>query len=85
MVLVGIEPELDCIIVVGRRRDLDETALNIRRRMNREINEEIRTYDWLIEQAKEELVRIEERAFGQKLREELGIELKHDHIDGTDG
>lgn len=59
--LVGIEPELDCLILIGRRRDLDETSLYNRRRINKEINGKIHTYDWLIEQAKEELVRVETR------------------------
>lgn len=79
--LIGIEPELECLILIGRRKDLDEDLLDARRRMNREINGEIHTYDWLVEQAKEELVRVETRKFGRKIREELGIELKHYHIE----
>jgi len=79
--LIGIEPELECLILIGWRRDLDETLLDARRRMNREINGEIHTYDWLIEQTKNELVRIETREFGTKIREELGIELKSRHIE----
>lgn len=59
--LAGIEPELECLILIGRRRDLDENLLDTRRRMNREINGEIHTYDWLIEQANNELVRVENR------------------------
>lgn len=73
--LIGIEPELDCLILIGRRRDLNET-LDTRRRMNKEINGEIHTYDWLIEQARDELERVENRQLGRKIRKELGIELK---------
>lgn len=65
--LIGIEPELECLILIGRRRDLDEDLLDTRRRMNREINGEIRTYDWLIEQAQEELVRVGTREVGRKI------------------
>ena len=79
--LIGIEPELECLILIGRRRDLDETLRDARRRMNREINGEIHTYDWLIEQAKNELVRVETRELGRKIREELGIELKSRHLE----
>ncbi len=79
--LVGIEPELECLILIGRRRDLNESLSDARRRMNREINGEIRTYDWLIEQAQEELVRVEHREVGKKIREELERQGKYRHID----
>lgn len=79
--LFGIEPELECLILIGRRRDLDERVLDARRRMNKEINGEIHTYDWLIEQAKNEFVRVETREFGRKLREELERQGKYHHID----
>jgi len=79
--LIGIEPELECLILIGRRRDLDERVLDARRRMNKEINGEIHTYDWLIEQAKDEFVRVETREFGRKLREELERQGKYRHID----
>lgn len=79
--LVGIEPELECLILIGRRRDLDESVSDARRRMNKEINGEIHTYDWLIEQAKNEFVRVETREFGRKIREELERQGKYRHID----
>lgn len=79
--LVGIEPELKCLILIGRRRDLEEASSEVRRRMNQEINGEIRTYDWLIEQAQEELVRVEHREAGRKIREELERKGKYRHID----
>ncbi len=56
--LIGIEPELDCLILIGRRRDLDYKQQDARQRINREINGEIHTYDWLIEQAMDELARL---------------------------
>lgn len=79
--LVGIEPELECLILIGRRRDLAEASVKVRRRMNQEINGEIRTYDWLIEQAQEELARVENREVGRKMREELERQGKYRHID----
>lgn len=82
--LVGIEPELECLILIGRRRDIDEGLIDTRRRMNREINGEIHTYDWLIEQAKNELVRVETREVGRKIREELERQGKYRHIDIRD-
>ena len=82
--LIGIEPELKCLILIGRRKDIDEGLDDTRIRMNREINGEIRTYDWLIEQAKDEFVRVETREFGRKLREELEIQGKYRHIDISD-
>lgn len=57
--LIGIEPELECLILIGRRRDLDYKKQDARQRINREINGEIHTYDWLIEQAIDELARLE--------------------------
>ena len=74
--LIGIEPELDCLILIGRRKDLDENSLDVRRRINREMNGEIHTYDWLIEQAECELVRVQTRKAGRGIREELGIDLR---------
>ena len=56
---------------MGRRKDIDEGLDETRVRMNREINGEIRTYDWLIKQAQGELVRVEYREAGRKTREEL--------------
>lgn len=79
--LIGIEPELKCLILIGRRKDIDESLDETRIRMNREINGEIRTYDWLIEQAKEEVVRVEHREVGRKIREELERQGKYRHID----
>lgn len=52
--------------------------------MNREINGKIRTYDWLIEQAQEELVRVKYREVGRMLREELERQGKYRHIDISD-
>jgi len=57
--LIGIEPELECLILIGRRRDLDDKQQDARQRINREINGEIHTYDWLIEQAIDEIARLE--------------------------
>ena len=79
--LIGIEPELECLILIGRRRDLDENLRDARRRMNREIHGEIHTYDWLIEQAQGELVRVKHREAGRMLREELERQGKYRHID----
>lgn len=79
--LIGIEPELECLILIGRRRDLDENLRDARRRMNGEIHGEIHTYDWLIEQAQGELVRVEDREAGRKIREELERQGKYRHID----
>jgi len=79
--LIGIEPELKCLILIGRRKDIDEGLDETRIRMNREINGEIRTYDWLIEQAQGELVRVENHEAGMKIREELERQGKYRHID----
>jgi hypothetical protein len=79
--LVGIEPELACLILIGRRRDLDETVQDVRRRLDNEINGEIHTYDWLIEEAKDELVHVETREVGRKIREELERQGKFHHKD----
>lgn len=57
--LIGIEPELGCLIFIGRRKDIDEGLDETRIRMNREINGGIHTYDALIELAQKELVRVE--------------------------
>lgn len=79
--LVGIEPELDCLILIGRRRDLDVSSIDVRRRINKEINGEIHTYDWLVEEAGRELTRVETRKRGKEIREKLGIKLKHYHLE----
>jgi hypothetical protein len=79
--LIGIEPELDCLMLIGRRKDLDETIIESRRRMNKEINGEVHTYDWLIEHAKGELTRVETRKKGKEIRERLGIKLEYHHIE----
>ena len=57
--LIGIEPELECLILIGRRRDLDYTQQDARQRIHREIKGETHTYGWLIEQAMDELARLE--------------------------
>ena len=79
--LIGIEPELKCLILIGRRKDLDELLTDSRKRINREIDGEIHTYDWLIEQANDELVRVETREVGREIREELERQGKYRHID----
>lgn len=79
--LIGIRSELKCLILIGRRRDLDDSTNEYRDTLDNEINGEIHTYDWLIQQTQGELIRIESRDKGRKIREELGIELKHYHLD----
>ncbi len=45
--LIDIEPETPGLILIGRDLSVPETTRELRRRMARENNVQIRTFDWL--------------------------------------
>jgi len=57
--LEGISPSLPGLIVLGRRRLLDERRKAFRRGLARQLNIEIHTYDWLIERAEARVASLE--------------------------
>lgn len=59
--LIGIDPELEGLIIIGRDSDIDESTTARRRRWARNNRVEIETYDWLLSQARERLAAWEER------------------------
>lgn len=50
--LVDIDPELDGLIIIGREETLTSSVQQRRRRLIRESRVQIRTYDWLLDQAR---------------------------------
>jgi len=50
--LIDISPSLKGLVVIGRRASIDPNTDLLRRRISKETNIEIHTYDWLLDQVK---------------------------------
>jgi hypothetical protein len=46
-----VDPQLPGLIIIGRRRDVDDATNDRRRALSREMRIQIRTYDWLVDVA----------------------------------
>ena len=69
--LIGIDPELEGLIIIGRDAELDQRATSPRRRrLERTHRIRIETYDWLLSQANERLEILDKRVhpFGDLIR-----------------
>ncbi len=57
--LTDIDPDAEGLIIIGRDSSVPETTRELRRRMGRENNMQIRTFDWLLRQGQGRVVSLE--------------------------